>query len=414
MTTGCEHNSVDCLNQFELIRKYQCKRCGEVMMCACDKAVGEKFLPHQLSQGTRLETQEQVPVTLGFEENVCELCRTGNACPHPVASIHGRTSKIKRYYWRELAFRTMEIFEELGGSGDEYLLEIGEQSSERYQQAEKQALAEIKQMHHEAPRYVYSEESTASFLRRFCVPIREISAKYVSSPEKKVLIKHGGQIMHVEAFAERFYKELGYSVQRLESVPLHALFGVYCWILIQDPSDPLGRVVQFGARDAYDRDRSKKPISTILPEDFGTPGYAARRGAAIAEHVSHLEDGGDDLEWLFDYWVQPSERLRQYLWAHRREDVESARRLVTTLPSSKIINIIRYLIESYWARYLGWPDFLATRGDETLFIEVKSSKDRVSGDQKSWIEGNFENLKLPFEILKVHRADAQQIIAADI
>ena len=29
---------------------------------------------------------------------------------HPVAAIHGRTSKIKRYYWRELHKREMEIF----------------------------------------------------------------------------------------------------------------------------------------------------------------------------------------------------------------------------------------------------------------------------------------------------------------
>ena len=52
---SCNHQNTKCLNQFELIRKYKCLDCGEIMMCECDKEIGEKYLSHQLSNGTELE-----------------------------------------------------------------------------------------------------------------------------------------------------------------------------------------------------------------------------------------------------------------------------------------------------------------------------------------------------------------------
>ena len=81
------------------------------MMCACDEDIGRKFLAHQLGRGVELHTQQRVPVTAGFQPNVCEGCRGLPLTPHPKAAIHGRTSKIQRYYWRELAFETMKRFD---------------------------------------------------------------------------------------------------------------------------------------------------------------------------------------------------------------------------------------------------------------------------------------------------------------
>src|SRR3954470_10938052 len=100
----CPHSSVTCLNQHELIRKYRCASCGGIMMCACDEAFGRRFLAHQLDEGCELDTQRRVPVTLGFEPATCSECRGLPADPAPSSAIPGRTSKIKRYYWRELFF----------------------------------------------------------------------------------------------------------------------------------------------------------------------------------------------------------------------------------------------------------------------------------------------------------------------
>ena len=41
--------------------------------------------------------------------------------------------------------------------------------------------------------------------------------------------------------------------------------------------------------------------------------------------------------------------------------------------------------------------------EEFVFAEVKSSKDKLSEDQKQWIQGNAEYLGFPFKLVKVHR-----------
>lgn len=168
------------------------------------------------------------------------------------------------------------------------------------------------------------------------------------------------------------------------------IFGVFTWILIQDPDDPLCRLVSFGERGAHDRDKSKEIISTTLPSDFGTPGYSTGRTKQIAAHIKYLSEGVDDLAWLFEYWLQPSWGFRQYLWAHRDKDIETARQVVASLPGAALIRIVEYLLGSYWDRYLGWPDILANREGEFLFVEVKSSSDRFFSGTKALDEGEFQ------------------------
>ena len=67
-------------------------------MCACEEEFARRFLPHQLGEGTELETRRSVPVTIGFQKNVCKTCRGLPAEAHPMAEIYGRTSKVERYY----------------------------------------------------------------------------------------------------------------------------------------------------------------------------------------------------------------------------------------------------------------------------------------------------------------------------
>ena len=51
----------------------------------------------------------------------------------------------------------------------------------------------------------------------------------------------------------------------------------------------------------------------------------------------------------------------------------------------------------------GWPDLLLYRQGEFKFVEVKSSNDKLSEEQKSWIGDNHDILKLPFAIAKIHK-----------
>lgn len=395
----CEHPDRVCLNQHELIRKYRCPDCDAVMMCACEEEFGRRFLVHQLDEGCELDTQMRVPVTHGFEPEICSECRGLPSDPAPAAAIPGRTSKIKRYYWRELFFAGH------AAKGD-WDIEHSEASDEdrhlAYALIEKTVLDGIKTLHASTPKYVFTEKSQADVIAHYGVEVEPLRATYAKDGKKGAQIVSGDEVISVEEFASRHYSTQGWQVLHLESVPFHALFGVMMWMLIQDPIDPECRPASFGARNAYEERRAKDPIWTHLPRDFGSKGYGTRRVQAIDSHFKEFFVE-EDLVWLFDYWRFHSEGLRQYLWAHRPEDVDRAGRLVELLPPHTIIAILRYLVKDYWGRYLGWPDLLLYRLGEFRFVEVKSSSDRLSEDQKRWIADNHDILKLPFSIAKVHR-----------
>lgn len=154
----CLHTDVTCLNQHELIRKYRCSDCGGVMMCACDEPIGRRFLLHQLHEGCELDTQLRMPVTHGFVLGTCSECRGFPADCAPMAAIPGRTSRVKRYYWRELFFAEMLAQAEW----DEAHPYAGHQERRIAATAiEAEVLAGVEQRRATAPKYVYHEPSQA-------------------------------------------------------------------------------------------------------------------------------------------------------------------------------------------------------------------------------------------------------------
>lgn len=376
------------------------------MMCGCDEDVGRRFLPHQLSKGTELETNNEYPVTEGFIDGICCECQGLPVEAHPVASIVGRTSKIKRYYWRELAFREFEILAEMLPSDNTQNLVVSSLSHPNVRkEAERLALQEIKKLHDDPDtrKYEFTDESQQSVFERNNVEVVDLKARYIKGEKgKKASMVDGEIAVSAEEFVRRHYQRLGYSTLILESRPMHVLFGTFMWLLIEDPSDPRNRMVSFGSRTAFDDKIQGAPIWTALPDDFGKLGYAQRRATEIKKHFSEIRQNGD-LEWLFSYWLSGSERLRQYLWAHSEADIETARKLLSALPSETILGILDFLISDYWGRYLGWPDLLICKDTDFCFVEVKSSSDKLSGDQKNWITMNHELLKLPFKIVKIHK-----------
>ncbi len=401
----CNHRDVHCLNEYELIRKYRCLDCNAVMMCACDEMIGSTHLPYQLDHGSELDTRQEVPVTAGFTSGICRECRGLPPEAHPVAEIHGRTSKIKRYYWRELAFREMEIFGTWAEARNlDPLKAADNEAREARRQAATEALREIKQLHTTNPKYQFRDESQSQIIQECEVDVINLSAVYGQpTTGRKARLLDSGQAVSGEEYAARHFERAGYNVLRLESRPFHVLFGVYMWLVIQDPSDPHVRIVGFGDRDSADAGEPGKEIWTHLPDDFGTPGYGVRRSGEIDAHLAPEMSQRDELKWLFDYWLGPSEHLRQYLWAHRDEDVQVARKLLDILPAEVIFDILRYLVGDYWRRYCGWPDLLVYNDAEYIFAEVKTSRDKLTEDQKHWIRDNHKELHLPFKLVKLHK-----------
>lgn len=369
-------------------------------MCLCDEELGRRFLSHQLDEGVELETQDRVSVTGGFVEGICSECRGLPAEPAPMAAIHGRTSKIKRYYWRELYFAEQVAFSEwLEAHPTAGETERGAAAS----QIGKEVLEVMKARHAADPKYQFDEPSEAEWLSRYEVDIEALSAIYAEGGTRDALIVSNGVAVSAEGFATNQYEALGWSVMQLESRPFHVLFGVMFWMVIQG-ADPRLEVRGFGARGApLEASEVDRMIWTLLPPDFGTSGYAKRRSDAIEEHFELLPPDKEELLWLFDLWVEPSEQLRQYLWAHDPSDIERARRLIEILPPNAIIATLRYLIADYWRHYIGWPDLIIWKGHEFCLVEVKSSSDKLSAEQRGWIAGNHDHLHLPFKLVKLHR-----------
>lgn len=375
------------------------------MMCLCDKEFAERYLPHQIEWGNELKTRRQVPVTLGFQPNICNTCRNLREEPRPMAEIHGRTSKIARYYWREISFDTIRKFAEWASTqGYSDWTKASIKHQDVFRSFEREVTAEIRKLHEKSPKYTYrAEESHAEVLSKYKVEVINLDGTYIKTNEGRALILDGDDECSPEEYAKRYFIHGGYKVLFTESVPFHVLFGTFMWMLIQHPSDPRNRIVGFGNRHSFDSGEPEQQIWTMLPEDFGSPGYGERRAKAIEEHLDIISGQKDNLLWLFDYWTPHSEDLRQYLWAHRSEDVQKARAMISILPSEVVIRILRYLVTDYWRRFVGWPDLLVHNESEFFFAEVKSSSDKLSEDQKNWIRGNDAELKLTFKVVKIHK-----------
>src|SRR5262249_44831342 len=150
---------------YELIRKYKCDSCGGVMMCACEEEFARRFLPHQLREGTELETQRRVPVTLGFLPAVCNSCRGVAEEAHPKAPSYGRTSKVVRYYWREIWFETtrrLADWYERQGHADPSAVHGAPRDI--HKAIEREVIAEMKKLHERSPKYRYKEEPQSEVL----------------------------------------------------------------------------------------------------------------------------------------------------------------------------------------------------------------------------------------------------------
>lgn len=404
----CNHTAVECINPYEIIRKYRCLACGQVMMCSCEKDFAIEYLPHQIRDGRDFRTRERVPVTLGFQPLICSNCRGLPEEPCPKKPMHGSTTKLHRYYWREIQMGTIRRFAQwVKQQGGADWLRERFAHREQYNECRCQAIAEVKALHARSPKYTYNSRSQEEVLNGYNVCVVRFDAVYQKAADGRPRLERGDQLLTPEDFVAEEYRSQGYEVIFTESIPFHALFGVMMWLLIQDPADPRVRTVMFGDRVAFEDGRQGGMIHADLPEDFGSPGYGLRRAGAIHEHFSFLAKGKDDLLRAFDYWVEPSASLRQYLWAHRPEDVATARAVLSVLPAETAIRILAYLVGDYWGRHLGWPDLFMYKDDSFCFVEVKSSNDKLSEDQKDWIQGNSKQLKLPFRLVKIHKTTHQ-------
>ena len=189
---NCTHPTLSCLNPYEDIRKYRCHMCGEVMMCACEESFARQFLPHQLDVAIELETRTEVPVTLGFQDGICNPCRGLPEEAHPKAEMFRSTSKIVRYYWREIYFETIR---QLGDWAERHgypdWLAAWVQHPDIYKAITQEVVEDIKAQHQYAPKYHFVEESQSTVLANYHIEIVRLDGVYVKHDASGAMIRAG-------------------------------------------------------------------------------------------------------------------------------------------------------------------------------------------------------------------------------
>jgi hypothetical protein len=378
------------------------------MMCACDRGFGEEYLPHQLDYGQEYETKRRIPVTHGFKPEVCRTCQGQQPVAHPTAELPGSTSKYQRYYWREIYKQTVLRFGhwcKQYGYDDWMTARQDPVASDMYEWIHGDVKAFYRAAHKYFPKYEYADEpSQQEVIDAYNVTVVDLDVEYVESDGlAKIQSTHGP--VGVEEYAADHYRNQGFEVVFCESRPIHVLFGTFMFLEVAHAADPLAQLVGFSRPDRMEApDGDRQHIEMFLPQDFGAKGFTNYRRARLSKHMGEIRESADDTLSLFDYWLEASRNLRMYLWAYAERDVEAAGALVEVLSNENLISILEYLVEHYWGRYCGWPDLFVFSEHCYKFVEVKSSNDSLSVDQKEWIEGNAKFMQLPFEILKLHRA----------
>ena len=404
---ACKHEDLTLVNPYELIRKYKCNSCGTIMMCSCDKYIGEHFLPHQIHETTDLYTQFRYVITAGFVDNICPECRGLPLTSYPLAEGHGMTSKFHRYYWREIQLDIIKEFGEfcLSKGKTDWIMAQDEFHNE-YINIEKCIKQKYKDLHTMSPKYIYNDESQETIIKKYHVESIQLKATYAPS-QKKSLVIFNDRTMAVEDYVRKYYESLGYTSLFLESVPFHVIFSVFMGPIIADTSDHRIRLVGFSDKNALEMGFTSEAATIWCshPEDFGTSGYWDRRKDMIQKYISSLPDTTDGLLEQFNSMlnITSSYNLRQYLWASCKDDADRACQVLTILPPKKVKTILHYLSKNYWKNYLGWPDLLIYKTGEYFVAEVKSSKDKLTEDQKNWIKGNYKYLDIPFKLIKITR-----------
>ena len=70
------------------------------------------------------------------------------------------------------------------------------------------------------------------------VDVLPLKGAYVSNPAGgRAIIMDGAGPCNVEEYACRYFRSLGYNAVIVENTPIHVLFGVYMWPVIQDAAD---------------------------------------------------------------------------------------------------------------------------------------------------------------------------------
>lgn len=404
---GCTHPTVQCLNQYEFMRKYRCQDCGKVLICTCEEKMALTFLPHQVSFGCELESQHRVSVD-GFAPQICAECRGESETPHPLAKIWGQKGKVERFYWREITKTYYQLL--LDHYGNEFpfksIVEHDAQCPDETRELQTQAKQIWQQRHKVNPKYDTRERTQAEFLAAVSVPVREIAAPYqqIERAGQQVgkWLTDSGELLSAEELVADWYRDQGYEVLRCERKLVSIWVATFLGAAILDPADPNSATVMRHSTLGWTPASRDTPMITFnLPEDFGALGYYERRRQVVDSWLIGMRTA-QDLTVLYDALLNDTVLIRDYLWVVDDVAVQLGRRALQIVPKQHVVAAVEWTIKDFWSRQPGWPDLLISTKDGFRFSEVKSPHDRLSQDQMNWFEWAV-GASIPCELVRVKR-----------
>ncbi len=222
------------MNHYDIFRKYLCNDCKKVLICKCEKELGSRFLPYQLTEGTEYSTKKRYPVN-AFAPNICSSCRGEKEEAHPRA--YG--GKIERYYWREIYKTYLTVVSEWlinENTQIKDILSFERRYPTQAKRIKKEAIMIWQERHKQEPKYDIIEQTEDDFLIEVKIPEQIISAKYVQIRENKKKIgkwiNREGKPCSVEELVADWYRNKGFSVRRCELRLISILIATFCSSII--------------------------------------------------------------------------------------------------------------------------------------------------------------------------------------
>ncbi|KAI9351158.1 hypothetical protein DFJ73DRAFT_379247 [Zopfochytrium polystomum] len=176
--------------------------------------------------------------------------------------------------------------------------------------------------------------------------------------------------VHVEQFALAWWSRDGWKGFHSENSIVTTLFGLLFWDIIFDDTQP--GVFSNPFQDA--------------PLDLATEYFYEARKDAIQARLADIEKGkAEELISAVDDRERPTAtRCRGVNWnAFSKEEILE---IASGFGSTALSKISSAFCRNYWATSSGVPDLCIYKGGKVKLVEVKGEGDRLSQQQRHWLE----------------------------
>ena len=409
---NCYHKKLKCLNHYETFRKYLCEDCGNVFICECEKEIITKLFPHQGKSGTEYGTRNEFKVD-GYSK-VCAICNGKKEEPHPRAQIYNQKKKLDRYYWREIDLsyyhKILEYLEEQNTEIKD-IFDFENKFPDLCKNLRSEARIYWRETHKTNPLYEYETINQNNFIKQNNIPFIELKG---SKSKDGFWLSSKGEKLTSEDFVANYYKEKGYDVYSCERRIISTLIGAYLWTPINEPDSKL-RICGIGSRGKLSKTLSSEFENGILwiqlPKDFGSNEFFIRKKEEFEEWLEIISKSGPLIE-QYDYFLEVSKHLRDYLWVYNDSSEEITRKFLEIVPDEITFKILRWGIEHFWDRQPGWPDLFVVKNSEYFFVEVKGPNDKLSPDQIAWFKWVVDNKIFKCVICKIKKNHSNLLLSS--